>query len=279
MAIQNRRGVYTDYDPSRLVEGEWAVVKSGDPNSSNGRSVYMCFEAGTVKRMATYEDMEADINSVTSEIQDSLTASVTAALSGPNGINARMTTIENDYVDLKADNTSQLNSMQSQVDNALTGTSGINTRMTAIEGDYVDLKNDNADELQSMQNDVDSAISDAQDAVAAAVSDAETATANANAVSEQIQEIIAQGGVVISVFGRSGEVVAASGDYSADQITYGNSNVADALAALGTYDNTPISGSPRPVTSGGVYTSFYTRLGILSFSKDSNNRIVVTYDE
>lgn len=58
MAIQNRRGDYNDFDPTKLLPGEWAVVTQHDPNAVDGQAVYMCFDAsGTVKRMATYEDM------------------------------------------------------------------------------------------------------------------------------------------------------------------------------------------------------------------------------
>ncbi|MCI8469369.1 MAG: hypothetical protein HFJ75_07805 [Eggerthellaceae bacterium] len=57
MAIQHRRGVYTRFDPKRLVAGEWAIVLSGDPIASDGMAAYICFASGTVKRVATYEDM------------------------------------------------------------------------------------------------------------------------------------------------------------------------------------------------------------------------------
>ena len=64
MAIQNRRGAYGDFDPSKLLPGEWAVVLSGDTNASDGLACYMCFKAGVVKRMATYEDMIDNIADV-----------------------------------------------------------------------------------------------------------------------------------------------------------------------------------------------------------------------
>lgn len=57
MAIQHRRGVHNEFDPTRLVAGEWAVVLSGDPSASDGRAAYVCFGAGIVKRVAVYEDM------------------------------------------------------------------------------------------------------------------------------------------------------------------------------------------------------------------------------
>ena len=71
MAIQNRRGSYTNFDPEKMVSGEFAVVRDGDPNSSTGRSVYLCFEPGVVKRLADYEDIRDMVADVAEEyIQD-----------------------------------------------------------------------------------------------------------------------------------------------------------------------------------------------------------------
>lgn len=70
MAIQERRGNYSDFDPEKMVPGEWATVLSGDPNASDGKSIYHCFSAGNVKRMATYEDMEDNINRATDNIKN-----------------------------------------------------------------------------------------------------------------------------------------------------------------------------------------------------------------
>lgn len=70
MAIQERRGNYSDFDPEKMVPGEWATVLSGDPNASDGKSIYHCFSAGNVKRMATYEDMEDNINKATDDIRN-----------------------------------------------------------------------------------------------------------------------------------------------------------------------------------------------------------------
>ena len=64
MAIQSRRGQYGDFDPSKLLPGEWAGVLSGDPNAKDGKSIYYAFAAGNVKRMATYEDMVENIKSL-----------------------------------------------------------------------------------------------------------------------------------------------------------------------------------------------------------------------
>lgn len=81
MAIQTRRGAYDDFDPAKMLPGELATVTSGDPGANDGRSVYACFAAGDVKRMATYEDMQENINAVTAGIQSQLTAAVNQAVS------------------------------------------------------------------------------------------------------------------------------------------------------------------------------------------------------
>lgn len=45
-----------------MIPGEWAVVTSGDTNASDGMAAYVCFTAGVVKRMATYEDMKENVS-------------------------------------------------------------------------------------------------------------------------------------------------------------------------------------------------------------------------
>ena len=71
-----RRGDYADFDPTKLVAGELAVVTSGDPNSDTGRALYICFEPGVVKRVTDYEDLIDQINAATQEIQQRFTNAV-----------------------------------------------------------------------------------------------------------------------------------------------------------------------------------------------------------
>ena len=79
MAIQTRRGVYNDFDPEKMLPGEWASVTSGDPGANDGRSVYMCFAPGDVKRMATYTDMQESISEATEDIREQFTEGVESA--------------------------------------------------------------------------------------------------------------------------------------------------------------------------------------------------------
>lgn len=84
MAIQTRRGDHSEFDPEKLLPGEWACVTKGDPDSSDGKSVYMCFEAGVVKRMSTYEDMKRDIKEATQDIQDEFLSEIQQATDSAN---------------------------------------------------------------------------------------------------------------------------------------------------------------------------------------------------
>lgn len=81
MAIQTRRGIYDDFDPAKMLPGELATVTSGDPGADDGRSVYACFAAGDVKRMATYEDMQENISQATQDVQEDFTAQLTQKIS------------------------------------------------------------------------------------------------------------------------------------------------------------------------------------------------------
>lgn len=57
--IQNRRGGYSDFDPSKLLPGEFAVVQVDDPNTTSGTAVYIAITAGSVVRLATAEEIAA----------------------------------------------------------------------------------------------------------------------------------------------------------------------------------------------------------------------------
>lgn len=61
MAIQVRRGLKADFDPTKLLPGEWAV--SIDSATSN-QMVWMCFAPGVVKQIGTYEDFRTMIQEI-----------------------------------------------------------------------------------------------------------------------------------------------------------------------------------------------------------------------
>lgn len=97
MAIQNRRGNYADFDPQKMVAGEWAVVQSGDPNSTRGKAVYMAFNIGDIERMATYEDMQENIVSATSDVQAQFASELTQTINDANSaVDDMQTSIDNE---------------------------------------------------------------------------------------------------------------------------------------------------------------------------------------
>lgn len=67
MAIQMRKGLKADFDPTKMLPGEWAVAIDSD---TSNQIVWMCFAAGVVKRMGTYEDFKAQIRDATKDIRD-----------------------------------------------------------------------------------------------------------------------------------------------------------------------------------------------------------------
>lgn len=67
MAIRIRRGLYDDFDSTKMLPGEWAVAIDSDTSK---QVVWMCFAPGVVKRMGTYEDFKQQIEEATAEIKD-----------------------------------------------------------------------------------------------------------------------------------------------------------------------------------------------------------------
>lgn len=83
MAIRMRRGSRTNMDPSKLLPGEWAVCTSDDPDATGGKSVYICFASGEVRRVVTTDDLAAAVadanEDAAKEIVDAATKEVTDA--------------------------------------------------------------------------------------------------------------------------------------------------------------------------------------------------------
>ena len=55
MAITIRKGPYDKFDAQKLQAGEMAMVTEGDPHTSDGRAVYVCFSPGDEKTGAALE--------------------------------------------------------------------------------------------------------------------------------------------------------------------------------------------------------------------------------
>lgn len=77
MAIQVRRGKKKDFDPDKMLPGEWA-------GTTDTKEVFFTFAPGDTKKMATYEDMEENIREATGEITAGLTEGISTAIEQAN---------------------------------------------------------------------------------------------------------------------------------------------------------------------------------------------------
>ena len=66
MAIVMRKGRPEDFDPTKMLPGEFAVTMGTDRRA---RKLYICFAPGIVKQLGTYEDFEDQIQDATNAIK------------------------------------------------------------------------------------------------------------------------------------------------------------------------------------------------------------------
>ena len=119
MAIQNRRGVYSDFTPTKMVPGEFAVVNSGDPNSTSGKGVYMSFADGQAKRLVMEEDVQNEVAKATEDIAEQIEDAVADDLEAAQ---AAATTASTKASEAAASATQAAQTVANIIDNTLTQT-------------------------------------------------------------------------------------------------------------------------------------------------------------
>lgn len=87
MAIQMRRGAYGNFDDSKLLPGEWAIVLQDDPSAQDGLAAYISFAAGTSKRIATWNDLLDWLNNNKPEVYAAFTTAVDDARNAAESAN------------------------------------------------------------------------------------------------------------------------------------------------------------------------------------------------
>ena len=65
MAIQHRRGDYSDYRPNKMLSGELAATLQHDPKAVDGKALHVAFAPGIEKTLMMFEDAEAMIEDAT----------------------------------------------------------------------------------------------------------------------------------------------------------------------------------------------------------------------
>lgn len=122
MAIQHRRGAYADFDPLKMISGEFAVVQQGDENTSDGKAVYLAFGTGNVKRVVFSDELLWLIgNHTASEYHLTVDNAPTENSNNPvtsGGVHAAIAEIEDDISTIRSDVSSQISSISSQISGA-----------------------------------------------------------------------------------------------------------------------------------------------------------------
>lgn len=60
--IQFRRGMYADFDTSKIRPGEPVVILGNDPSVPSGKALYIAFAANDVRRLCSIEDISEMVN-------------------------------------------------------------------------------------------------------------------------------------------------------------------------------------------------------------------------
>lgn len=61
--IQFRRGMYADFDTSKIRPGEPVAILGNDPSVPSGKALYIAFAANDVRRLCSIEDISEMVNS------------------------------------------------------------------------------------------------------------------------------------------------------------------------------------------------------------------------
>lgn len=104
MAIQNRRGNYADFDPTKMVAGEFAVVQNGDPDGTDGEAVYYAPKAGKAKRLVTADDVRnvisGELENIIAETEAALADDVQRAEDAADSVASSVTQIATNTADI-----------------------------------------------------------------------------------------------------------------------------------------------------------------------------------
>lgn len=60
--IQFRRGMYSDFDTSKIRPGEPVAILGNDPSVPSGKALYIAFAANDVRRLCSIEDILEMVN-------------------------------------------------------------------------------------------------------------------------------------------------------------------------------------------------------------------------
>lgn len=138
MAIQMRRGIFSKFDPSRMVAGEWAIVVNGVKDAVNGQAAYICFAPGVVKRVATVDDMAGIIANASQDIADSIMKLATDTNEAIKLAEQKRVAAENGRVDAAREMASATDAANKAADEANKAAEAANSAVTADRKVWLD---------------------------------------------------------------------------------------------------------------------------------------------
>ena len=114
MAIQIRRGDYTNLDANQMLPGELALVMSGEPDSDDGDGVYISTGAGEIKKIPFSADVKKEIDNVQDKINDIKNSSFSEKVKNETfGNHAVPIEIDPDYARVNMNNLKYVSSSES----------------------------------------------------------------------------------------------------------------------------------------------------------------------
>lgn len=131
MAIQNRRGEYKDFNPSKLVPGEMAFVLSGDTTTQLGSGVYACFAPNNVQRLSTKEEVDLTINGQIADRKEEVVAELSAPI---NTAIENANAATNTCISATSDVNAAISSAQSATSEANAAATAANNAASLITG-------------------------------------------------------------------------------------------------------------------------------------------------
>lgn len=172
MAIQMRRGLMRDFDPYKMLPGEWAV--SIDASTSN-QIVWMCFSPGICKRMGTYEDFVAQIKEATEEVKTEYSEEFNTILNEVKTLSIQVSSDKNTVVSIKTD---IQNTYLPQIQKALSDAQ-LKAESAKNSADAAAISEANAKTSEKNAKSSETAAKNSQTNAAASESNAKTSAANA----------------------------------------------------------------------------------------------------
>lgn len=167
MAIQQRRGAYANFDKSKMLPGEPAVVMEGQADSSDGTAAYICTGAGKVERLAYHDDVSAEIDRIDKNTDDAVdyakdaqanaskaATDSAAAVSTAKNAQEEAASAKKTSEDARKDADTALSTSRTARDDASAALSKAQNAQTSVENAL--------EEVYMMKSDVD-ALSSAQD--------------------------------------------------------------------------------------------------------------------